>query len=465
MTNRRIIGMAAAGLVAACVGAWSVTPALARQDESKEAGEVETHDVLTFRNGRVVEGHILSETATSIEMKVVVAGISTTTTYSKTDVLAIERNVPKKVGAAPEATAKADEKKDEPKTAPRSDAAKVYLLEVKGIFGRDVSETPLSKAFDDAASMDPDVIVVRMDSTQDNGSGFDGLFRAEAMTPIVEKAIGEGRRVVFWIKEATVGAAFLPFVSPEIYFMSDGRMGGIGTLQDFDIGDERVNEKQISLRLGHAEGIAITGGYAPELVRAMARSDYWLSFRSRGGQIEYKMTEPTKEDLADGWILLSDDGKGKNEDSMEDSVRKKGNDVLNLDEQLARTLRVSKGTADTLDDLVFALGFGSNYTSLEGKGSKILEDWADRVDEARDTLRRLREQLEEANQGGGGRGEDAREQIGKQIRLLKDMRGLLSVYSEVFDPSGQQRAQIDVELESRRQALQRLTNNERSRQR
>ncbi|MFX8523840.1 hypothetical protein ABTM10_20375, partial [Acinetobacter baumannii] len=76
-----------------------------------------------------------------------------------------------------------------------------------------------------------------------------------------EETIRSGKRVVFWIKRAMVGAAFLPFVSKEIYFLPEGRMGGIGTLQDFDLGDKRVNEKQISLRLGHAEGIAIQGGY------------------------------------------------------------------------------------------------------------------------------------------------------------------------------------------------------------
>ncbi len=465
MSIRNILSIAA--LSTSVSLGFAVSTAPAAQDEAPAA----TKDVLTFRNGRTVEGEILEMNDRMIKMRVVVAGISTVTTYERSEILLVEEDLPVEGAAAP--------KKDPATTSPsksgpargaaasedREDTSRVYLMTLEGQFGWDISAGPLEQAFKDATASNPDVIVVKMDATQDERFGFDGLFRAEQMTPIIESAMRDGHRVVFWIKRATVGAAFLPLICPEIYFTPDGRMGGIGTLQDFDIGDERVNEKQISLRLGHAEGIAIAGGYAPELVRAMGHMDNWLAVRIRGGKPEYMNRQPSAEELADGWILLTDDGKGSNEDSLADIVRERGNDVLNLDADWAQRLLVSKGSAETLDDLMFLLGYGSNYSQIEGRADRVLEDWSDRLNQARDNLIRLRERLEETSNPTGARGDEAKKQLGERMKTLREMRGLLSIYAEVLDPSGDERSQLDVMIEETRQALQQVNDAERQRRR
>src|SRR6185295_3504780 len=99
-------------------------------------------------------------------------------------------------------------------------------------------------------------------------------------------------------------------------------------------------EKQISLRLGHAEGFAVKGGYNPLLIRAMARREMWLFWRLEGGSPVYLDHELRPED-GDGWILLSDDGQGQNKDEFSFE----GNDVLNFNAKIAYDLKVSKGTA------------------------------------------------------------------------------------------------------------------------
>jgi hypothetical protein len=45
------------------------------------------------------------------------------------------------------------------------------------------------------------------------------------------------------------------------------------------------------------------------------------------------------------------------------------------------------------------------------------------------------------------------------------MRGILSIYAEVLDPSGEQRSVIDVRIEETRQTLQRVNEAERERRR
>jgi hypothetical protein len=456
----------ATGLIAlaAVAGLGAAFPLAANAQNSAIAAalsEDNTYDKVVFRNGRIIEGQILEETTDTIRMRIVVAGISTVTTYSRADILNIEKDlkvegaeIPAKPGDRPGSS---NTKSSDAKSEVREGAPRVYHFTLKGNFGRDITGTPLTKAFETAVSASPDVIIIEMDAS--SRGGFDGLFaaRIEEMTPMIERAMANGQRVVFWIDQAVGGAAFLPFVSPEIYFQKDGRLGGIGSLQDFDMGNDRVNEKQISLRLGHAEGLAITGGYAPELIRAMARQDYWLAYRIRGGQIEFMQREPTAQDKSDGWLLLTDDGKGQNEDKMEDVVRGRGNDVLNLDADTAVQLQVSDGTADTLDDLVFLLGYGREYNEFGEDSEKVMKDWADRIDRAEESLQRLSKDIESAEQGGNRRTvDDARRAIGEQIRRYQQVISILGQYSEVFDPSGAQRSQAELRIAELRLSLQRL---------
>lgn len=464
----RILARVAAAVgLAGCLAVGALTPSgsAAYAAEPEKAGapaKATDKDVVTFRNGRVVEGEVLSDDGKTVRMRVVVAGISTETTYSKADILSITKAArpeakpaekpADKAAATPTAgapTPTPDAPKDAPAPAASENAAKVCLLTLKGQFGVEVSQTPIKRALEDAATLDPDVVVIKIESQQDQRVGFNGLFRAESILPVFEEAIAKGQRIVFWVKSAQVGAAFLPFVSREIYFTSEGRMGGIGTLQDFNIGDTRVNEKQISLRLGHAEGVAIAGGYAPELVRAMARADYWLSVRFEGGEPVYKcdLAGPTDAEKADGWIVLSDNGEGSNKDTEQDEVRGKGNDVLNLNAEWAQRLKVSKGTADELSDLVFQMGLGTEHKAVEGRGQKILDDWATRVKEARDNLRRTRERVETLRQK---KDEEPETFLGRRINLLKEMRSILANFEEVFDPEGEQRAEIDLQIEQQR---------------
>src|SRR5690606_22528637 len=83
-------------LAALGAGALTLAPNVAlAQNAAKAAALSEdgTYDKVVFRNGRVVEGQILDETDTTVQMRIVVAGISTVTTYLKTDILSIEKDL------------------------------------------------------------------------------------------------------------------------------------------------------------------------------------------------------------------------------------------------------------------------------------------------------------------------------------------------------------------------------------
>jgi len=455
---RNWMALAAAAATALAAGVTLQAPAMAQSSEEAEQSEAEPLDRIVLRSGRVVEGRVLEETDSAVRVMVVVAGIKAPTTYARADILKIERGVipapASEQGAANGSTTSKPDSRGRSEEKPAPGDAVVYHLPVQGFFVNSIgdvrsvaerravlSPTPMREALDDAMEHDPDVIVLELAAGAPGG--LNGVFVAETIGPLIQEVIDSGTRVVFWIQRATGGVGLLPFVGPEIYFKSDGRMGGLGGIGEFEGGDEVVNQKLIAASLGIAEGMAIAGGYEPVLIRAMAREELWLAVRFRGGEPEYITFEPRPSD-GEGWIVLSDDGEGDNED--EDEFE--GNDVLNLDADWAYRLGVSKDTVDRLDDLVYELGVGRDYTVVKGRGQRILESWKDEIDRALDRILRLQRRLEE-----GGRGRGDRAEVGANIRRLQELRSILTRYAEVFDPNGAQRAQIDVRIEALRQSL------------
>ncbi len=447
-------------------------PVDARPDEQKEAEPAETIDRLILRSGKIVEGKILEETETGIRIMVVMGSLKAPATYQHSQILDIKRDLP----FQPKPVASKDKNKGKDDyVASRSDEeadAILYVIELNETFGVHSSQTPLEDAFEAADKYfgdldragrvpselrDKHLVIVKLDTQTDPRQGFDGIWRTEDIAPVVEdQLVDKKRRVIFWIENAGGGASFLPWVSPEIYFTNDGIMGGIGSLDDFDIGDEMVNEKQISLRLGHAEGFAIKGGYAeigPPIIRAMARQQNWLSVRWEGGKPIFRAAEPP-EGEGHLWQVLTDDGEGDNEDEF----AFKGNDILRIDSDLALKLGLADGIADDIDDLAFELGVDASYAEVneDNRANKIMEKWEEEINTAIENISRnprtpgkLRIDYSEIKVTGSYT--DRRKARGKQIYILKQIRSILTRYAEVFDPDGTQRAQLDVDIEIHKQ--------------
>ena len=105
-----------------------------------------------------------------------------------------------------------------------------------------------------------------------------------------------------------------------------------------------------------------------------------------------------------------------------------GNDVLTLNADLARKLAISKGTVESLDDLLFSLGISRNYVRVDDQSDKIMESWADGVDNAERRLRTLMQEFGQIAVQG-----DYRERTrarGQRRRLLEQMQGIIRKYEE-----------------------------------
>lgn len=456
--------------------------------KEKAAPDTTTPDRVVLRSGKIVDGRILEETDTQITMNVVVAGISAKTTYPKADILEIKRNVNPVVDKAVKASdsSKADMvKKDAEKKAAEEPAplaadeedtnlVRLYVVELKGRFGFDISKTALTNLFIEADKelndtvpgtgemegkrvVDPNrreknIIVLKLECGSE--PEFGSIFATENIAPVVkEQIVDKGRRVVFWIERATGGAAVFPFVSSDIYFTPEGRLGGVVDLDEFSSGDHMVDEKLISAYMAHAEGFLIKGGYQEHVaaLRAMLRKHIWLLVRFEGGKPIYLDHEPKDEETSHEWTILSDDGDGENKDE----AVLEGNDLFLLEPDWAEKLGLSDGTVETIDDLAFRLGVQRNYKEVEkNKGQKAVDAWKTGIDEAlkninpedRPEMRqgRLWREFNEIDIDGDFN--ERKRDRGRKISLLKQIREIANKYSEVLDPSGNGRARLDVQI-------------------
>jgi len=430
-------------------GAWASSPSVAVM-------HAEELDTITFRSGKVIKGEVLEETPTSVRIRVKSYGIEAVTTYDKSDILSIKKGTPKAKRDEPDKSPTKSSTKGDAVTTQSSAARartteaahRIYHILLDGRFGQEISQSPLRDALKDAAKNDADYVIVELNNEwkrnpledlPDDAAAFDQLFRAEALHPLLDpngelSQIYAGKdppTIVFWVKKAMGGAAFLPLICPNIYFSEDGKMGGIGNLGDLfgSMGDEVVRDKQYSLRMGHAEGVAIRGGYPIEIVHAMTDRHEVYSYRINGGRVQFKNDWP---DTTQGWTLLTDDGEGDNADTIQQLARSQGNDTLTLDAKLAQTLGVSKGTVNTMDALVFTLGLSRSSTVIDGQSDRIMDRWESGLASAE---RRLRELWQEYSQIQV-QGRDARERNsarGRQIRKLQDMIKLYRRYEEALN--------------------------------
>ena len=454
---RRWSGTIAASGVLACAGVGAV---LATATPSAEAAFVtaaaEPLDTIVLRNGREIKGRIESETPTEVRIVVVYAGIEAPTSYPRDEILSIVRAVRTDAAdGAPEATettapvSRRSSRDDRSITALSGDQApSVFHVRLAGDLGTDIAVAPVRDALEASVGADtdsygnetaPDYLIIELDRLwadaigQDLGddvANFDEFSIGQEIIDVIIKEMPKKwdrqPHIVVWVKSAMGGAAFIPFVADSMVFHPEGRMGGVGNLGQLaaGVGDEVVRQKQRSLRLARAQGIAIEGGYDYRLVTAMTMSQYELSYRLNGGVAELFERTP----LNPGEILLTEDGTDPgNIDSLRQRVTGTGNDWLTLREEAARHLGVSKGTAETLDDVLDVLGIFRDHRMLDNRSDRLMANWSRSLKRAERELPKMWREYNEINVGGTY--QESRRALGRRIRMLEDIKGMINRFN------------------------------------
>jgi hypothetical protein len=466
---KRVFLVLAMGAVLLAMGSpVALTPAaMAQADGADEARQ--TEDVLILSSGQTVRGQIIEETADEIRIRVTVGSLSAETTYPRTEVIDINRDQPMSGEAPSDDRSGRDgdrDRDDEATWDPNDDTARIYYVEVEGLIPHHFSKESLIEVFEDVdetfgdvtttyigadevkrvvpEARDKNIVVFRLSVSTMEGTAFRGMYTANDLAPIFREEIDQkGRRVVFWVDEATQGGVFVPLTGPELYFAPSGFMGGIGSLDEFKTGDTLVDEKLIGAMLGQATGYVIRAGYGEagsHIVQAMARPQYFFAVNTSGGRADTMLREPQPSD-GPNWRVISSPGQ-----------------ALQLDDDLAQKLNISRGTVSSIDDLAFELGIERNYKVIEDNRAVVmLERWADD----------FREAIEQVNTRNGELWIEHSELIeqmnaaetvneynryrGQAIRKLRQIRSVIGRFADYLDPNGQWRASIDVDIEVLRQ--------------
>jgi hypothetical protein len=426
------------------------------------ADDTEALDTLIMQSGQELKGTILAETSTSVRFRLVMGNTTTELEYQKSQIKEIKRagkkpaedakSAPKDskaaaapVAATPEETAdESDEAKVDPSNtalaAPLDGRPRYYLINLRGEFGEDITQKPIGDALKDARAQKADTVIFYLDANWSNSpfeklpddvAAFDEIFRAEDIVPIFDQVNKEWEKApnfVFWVKTAMGGSALLPLRCPNIYMHSEGRIGGLGNLSQMmeGVGDQVVREKQRSLRLGHAEGWAIKGGYDRRIVAAMARIEYVLSARIEGDKVtlfEGLPSNPSEE-------LLTDAGDETSADTVQARVAGEGNDVLTLKPRIAQLVGVSKGTADTMDELLNQLDLARNGVDVSNRSKRIMEGWSRDLASAKSNILRLLRELGDVRVEEPGGYNERTAARGKRRGIINQIRNNLRRFGE-----------------------------------
>ncbi len=430
-----------------------------------------THELL-LTNGDTVKVEILEETETEMRVRIYYGSLSAPRTFRRSEIItrtALDADgAPADDATRPEAVA--ETRRDD---ARRDDAIPVYAFELDGELGWDISPTPLREKMAEARKAGAEIVIIKLDNDRrgvpewvdealvaDEGA-FDTLFFASELVPTLTSEVRADwptqPRIVFWVHRAMEGMAFIPLLKPDIYFTSDGRMGGVGNLDELfgSTGDEVVRDKQKSLRQGQVEGYAIEGGHNTAIVRAMTKRSISLWYRIENGLPVFDERTDNSPPIGGGWVQLTDDGQDERADTDRQIVRLEGNDTLTLNADTARKIGFSDGTANTMEDLLFELGIEDRAYLIDDADGDGLADGADRIGEtwtrgltsALRTLRNIDRDIANIRipENAGDRAEQIRE--AQTLRILKRAVQLLQRYEEVFDPDEQWRVNLELRIQ------------------
>lgn len=258
---------------------------------------------------------------------------------------------------------------------------RVYMVTLSGEFGRDVALSPMKQVIEDAKRAQPDVIVLKVDCTYEAGARIDDVADPRAIWQVEllrhfeallvgnakqEKKEAKTARLVCWIKNAKGGGALLPLITLESYYTSDAIHAAPDVSANPPAG-------RALWPLAQVERMAYRSGFPLEIADALVMPGCALSFS-----------------LIDGKPKLFEDAKSG------ETLLTGPDDLLTLDAAMAKRLGLSRGTADTPEELFSLLGIDPNNVAVISRGDVILAAWRREIAAANAEFHLLMQQAEHA---------------------------------------------------------------------
>ncbi|MGA1266076.1 MAG: hypothetical protein ACO32J_02715 [Phycisphaerales bacterium] len=304
----------------------------------------------------------------------------------------------------------------QPDQADPSKPPKVYVvpfgLDGKGQMGTDIHSSIYEKVVKDIREKNPDLIVISLDSAERgkreySGAESDslrerGVNNSEDMREtlaLFKRDLGDIPQVM-WVQDSVGFGTLFAMAWPHMYTKGDARLWGLDKIsRQAKSNDHEVERKWLAASVGIANGFLIEGGHPAIIGAAMMDPERMLSVSFKGREFNWTADR-------DGTFLI--DGDPRN--------------VANFDARSAEDFGLSDGSADTLDDLMFQLGYRDYDDSLVKGGEDGTKLVGDYIAAWRKTFDEGREALGEYQRSGGG--EDAREMTKARKALERILAGM-----------------------------------------
>ena len=279
----------------------------------------------------------------------------------------------------------ADPKAADAAPAPAEKLKTVYVVPFKGQFGTDIHPACYDEILKDLEARRPDIIIFELDSADIDRveyMGEDprnaGIFSAASDDTMMRKLLRDFKdkhgyaQQYMWVKDSVGYGSLLAFSWPNMYMAPNARLFGLSRVASFwtRVEDPEVRAKFREAAVAIINGFLSSGGYDLKIGEAMLRPEMLLSASYKGRKIEWR------EDTKGHWVV----------DGRDDST-------AGFSAESAEELGLSKGSADSLDELLFVLGI-REFERVPDDGEKLHKEYVDAWRKAYDQCTKL---IEEAN--------------------------------------------------------------------
>lgn len=286
-----------------------------------------------FKDGKVVEGRIVKEGETFVILMVKVAGIEKRETFTKDEIKKIVRDEEVKAEEKPGDAAAIDPPAEKLKSNANipAGATKIAFISLEEMVGPFLNADALLHSvslLDELPENErPDIVVLRINS------GGGALSEVEPLSDAIHKKIKPKYRVVAWIESAISAASMTGLNCEEIYFMKEGNFGGTVAFSMTGPGQAKAMDGEgLQWVLSVGEMLSKRGGYNPLIMRAM------------------QILMPLSCDIdADGNVIWKEGTGGQYLVNPPDRI-------LTLNSTDALKFKLSRGTADTKEELAKLMG-------------------------------------------------------------------------------------------------------------
>jgi len=327
----------------------------------------------------------------------------------------------------------------------------VYVVPMEGQMGTDIHEDNMADVIKDIREQDPqpDIVVMRLNSA-DFGTNYHlmqvdrketGMSKIEeyrGMVSDLQENIPSDIRQVLWVEDSVGWGSLLAVAWENMYMAPEARLWGLRQLFDGaqNWADEDVREKMEEAWEGIGRGFFELGGHG-EFARVL------------GGA----MMDPTKmlsADFKGRSVIWRDDVNGdwKIDDNDEQEARFEG--------RLAEDTMLSDGIAESIEDLMFLMGYREFETNTSGEElvSRYRDQWRRSYKDSLDAL---------SDYQAGGRGDDAlRRALSQKIsldKILRNMKRFSAVERRLEREAGLNITSVELMLDQLNDQIRQIKNN------